>query len=303
MMLGTTVVDATFAEAFRMWAVRLWVTSLRRDQLETALAVFCGYGTSVIACEAEVGTERLLPSEMMPDDRPGTAVLVFGMSLDALNKYVAKRVGQCLMTCPGTAVYDGLPSANDRVPLGQRLRFFGDGYQKSKRIAGQRYWRIPIMEGEFVCADTVGAVKAIGGGNFQIEAVDLETGLAAARRAVAAIAPLPDVITPFPGGVVGCGSKVGSRVKGLFVSTNEVFAPSLRSRVPTQLHDGVNSVVEVVIDGLTEQAIRSAMRVGLQAAAGPDVVALSAGNFGGKLGKFQFPLHEILAAGAEAVSE
>jgi formylmethanofuran--tetrahydromethanopterin N-formyltransferase len=289
-----TLIDDTYAEAFRMWAARIVVTAINERWLHTAAQTVTGYGTSVIACDAEVGVERLLKCEETLDGHPGVAILLFAFSYESLQKVIPKRVGQCLMTCPTTAVYDGLSAAADRVPMGKHLRFFGDGQQKSKWIDGRRYWRIPIMDGEFVCEETCGAMKAIAGGNLQIEAIDQETALAAAERASTAIAPLTDVITPFPGGVVSCGSKVGSRYAGLHVSANEVFAPTMRSRVKSQLHDGVNSVLEIVIDGLSEAAIRQAMKVGMEAASGPGVVAISAGNFGGKLGKFHFPLHAIM---------
>ncbi len=289
-----TLIDDTYAEAFRMWAARIVVTAINEKWLRTAAQTVTGYGTSVIACDAEVGVERWFSPEETLDGRPGVAIMLFAFNYESLQKVIPKRVGQCLMTCPTTAVYDGLSTAVDRVPMGKHLRFFGDGQQKSKWIDGRRYWRIPIMDGEFVCEETCGAMKAIAGGNLQIEAVDQETALAAAERASAAIAPLADVITPFPGGVVSCGSKVGSRYAGLHVSANEVFSPTMRSRVKSQLHDSVNSVLEIVIDGLSEEAIRQAMKVGMEAAAGPGVVAISAGNFGGKLGKFHFPLHAIM---------
>ncbi|HQR08884.1 MAG TPA: formylmethanofuran--tetrahydromethanopterin N-formyltransferase [Gemmatales bacterium] len=289
-----SLIDDTYAEAFRMWAARVVVTAINEKWLHTAAQTVSGYGTSVIACDAEVGVERWLTKDETLDGRPGVAILLFAFNHEALIKVIPKRVGQCLMTCPTTAVYDGLPTATDRVPMGKHLRFFGDGQQKSKWIDGRRYWRIPIMDGEFLCEETCGAMKAIAGGNFQIEAVDQETALASAERAAAAIAPLADVITPFPGGIVSCGSKVGSRYAGLHVSANEVFAPTMRSRVKSQLHDGVNSVLEIVIDGLSEEAIRKAMKLGIEAACGPGVVAISAGNFGGKLGKYHFPLHGIM---------
>ncbi len=294
MHLRNTLIDDTYAEAFRMWACRLIVTAVNKRWLQTAVQTVSGYGTSVIACDAEVGLERFVTPEETLDGRHGAAILLFAFSLDALKKVIPKRVGQCLMTCPTTAVFDGLGDCSDRVPMGKHLRYFGDGNQKSKWLAGKRYWRIPIMDGEFVCEESCGAMKAIAGGNLQIEAVDQWHALEAAERAVDAIAKVADVITPFPGGVVSCGSKVGSRYPGLHVSMNEAFAPLLRSKSKTQLHDGVNSVLEIVIDGLSEEAIRKAMKDGMHAAAGDGIVAISAGNFGGKLGKFHFPLREII---------
>lgn len=297
---ATTIIEDQFAEAFRMWATRLVVTALDVHWLDAAVREVIGYGTSVIGCDSEAGVEHDLDSADTPDGRPGAALLFFAFNSKALGKALPNRVGQCLMTCPTTAVYDGMPhvTASDdsaRLPLGASLRYFGDGFQKSKVIAGRRYWRVPVMDGEFTVEDSVGAVKAIGGGNILICGRDQRVTLDAARRAVDAIAPLPEVITPFPGGIVRSGSKVGSRYKALFASTNDAYSPTLRSVTDSALRDGVGCVYEIVINGLTEHAIAGAMRTAIDAARGDGVIAISAGNYGGKLGKFHFRLREVLA--------
>jgi formylmethanofuran--tetrahydromethanopterin N-formyltransferase len=201
------------------------------------------------------------------------------------------------MTCPTTAVYDGLPGGEERIPLGKTIRYFGDGFQKSKLVAGRRYWRIPVMDGEFLVEHTAHVDKGVGGGNFILQAVDQPAALAAARRAIEAIAPLPGAITPFPGGVARSGSKVGSRYAKLKASTADAYCPTLRGRVESKLPEGVNAAYEVVIDGTSERAVAAAMAAGIRAAAGEGVVAITAGNYGGKLGKFHFYLREVLAGG------
>lgn len=276
--------------------VRLVITATDEYWLDAALRELTGYSSSVIACDAETGIERRLAGNETPDGRPGAAVLLFGFSTDALNKSVPNRVGQCVMTCPTTAAYDGLPTAETRIPLGKQIRFFGDGYQKSKQVAGRRYWRIPVMDGEFLVDDTIGAERGVAGGNLIIQSVDQPAGLAAVRRATEAIWKLPGVITPFPGGSARSGSKVGSRYKGLVASTSDAYCPTLRGRVETKLYDGVNCAYEIVIDGTSEQAVGSAMAAAVPAAAGERVVAITAGNYGGKLGKFHFHLHKLLAS-------
>jgi formylmethanofuran--tetrahydromethanopterin N-formyltransferase len=198
------------------------------------------------------------------------------------------------MTCPTTAMFDGLPDSNERIPLGKFLRMFGDGYQKSKLIDGRRYWRIPVMDGEFLVEETAGVGKGVAGGNIIIEGTSQAAALAAARRASEAIAPLPGVMTPFPRGVVRSGSKVGSVYKGLVASTYDAFCPTLRGRVKSKLHDAVNCVYEIVIDGVDEPSVAVAMVAAIRAAAGDDIVAISAGNYGGKLGKHHFHLHKLL---------
>src|SRR5262245_9681901 len=294
MLLGGTFIDDTFAEAFGMRYVRLIITAVDDYWLEAALRALTGYSSSVIACDAETGIERRISPNETPDGRPGAEVLLFGFSTDALIKSVPNRVGQCVMTCPTTAVYDGLPAAETKVPLGKKIRFFGDGYQKSKQVAGRRYWRIPVMDGEFLVDDVVGAEKGVAGGNMIVQSVDQAAGLAAVRRATEAIWKSPGVITPFPGGVARSGSKVGSRYKGLVASTSDSYCPTLRGRVETKLHKEANCAYEIVIDGVSEAAVAAAMAAGLRAAAGSGVLAITAGNYGGKLGKFHFHLRKLL---------
>jgi formylmethanofuran--tetrahydromethanopterin N-formyltransferase len=292
--LDGTFIEDTFAEAFGMRYVRLIITAADDYWLDAALRELTGYSSSVIACDAETGIERRIPAGETPDGRPGAAVLLFGFSADALNKSVPNRVGQCVMTCPTTAVYDGLPTAETKIPLGKKIRFFGDGYQKSKQVAGRRYWRIPVMDGEFLVDDVVGAEKGVAGGNMIIQSVDQAAGLAAVRRATEAIWKSPGVITPFPGGSARSGSKVGSRYKGLVASTSDPYCPTLRGRVESKLHKDANCAYEIVIDGTSEQAVGAAMAAGLRAAAGRGITTITAGNYGGKLGKYQFHLRKLL---------
>lgn len=292
--IGPTLIEDTFAEAFRMRFARLIVTAADTYWAEVAGATISGYASSVIGCDAEAGIEQRLSPEATADGRPGVAILLFGFSTESLAKVAPRRVGQCIMTCATTAAYDGLPEAEERVVLGKHLRFFGDGFQKSKVIAGRRYWRVPVMDGEFLVEESLGVAKGIGGGNIILQAVDAATGLAAARRAAEAIAQIPGVITPFPGGVVRSGSKVGSRYKALVASTADAYCPTLRGRTDTRLHPDAHCAYEIVIDGADEPSVSLAMAAVLRAAAGPGVVQIGAGNYGGKLGKFHFHLHQLL---------
>jgi formylmethanofuran--tetrahydromethanopterin N-formyltransferase len=265
MQLGKTLIDDTFAEAFRIRYARLIVTAHDDYWLNAATQAFCGYATSIIACDAEAGVERLLTPDETPDGRPGAAIMVVGFAPDSLGKAINNRTGQCLMTCPSTAVYDGLPGATDRIPLGKHLRFFGDGYQKSKVIDGHRYWRIPVMDGEFLVEDVLGVEKGVGGGNIIVQASKMDAALSAVRRAIEQVAALPGVIT----------------------------------RVESRLHPETNCALEIVIDGVDETAVGQAMAAAMRAAAGDDVVAITAGNYGGKLGKFHFHLRELLGGKRE----
>ena len=296
MLIGSTRIIDTFAEAFRLRFARLVITAHDSHWLDAAIRAACGYGTSVIGCDAEVGLERLLAKEETPDGRAGAAVLAFGFSAEGVGKAVANRAAQCLLTCPTAGVFDGLPAAEERGPLGSHIRFFGDGFEKSKVVDGRRYWRVPVMDGEFLVEESAGIEKGVGGGNFILQGRSLEGTLDAARRAVAAIAVIPGTITPFPGGVVRSGSKVGSRYDSLRASTNEAFCPSLVGRVETSLVEGAACGLEIVIDGVDEQAVADGMVAGMRAAVGPELLAISAGNYGGKLGKFHFHLRQLLSS-------
>lgn len=291
-------IDDTFAEAFPMKATRLIITAHNDTWAQHAAVATTGFATSVIACGCEAAIERPLLPDETPDGRPGVAVLLFSMSGKELAKQVERRVGQCVLTCPTTAVYAGIKDG-DAIALAKNLRFFGDGWQISKMIDGTRYWRVPTMDGEFVGEETTFVVKAVGGGNLLILARDTEAALAAAEAGVAAMRTVPGVIMPFPGGVVRSGSKVGSKYASLSASTNDAFCPALTPLArKTELDPGVNCVMEIVIDGLTEADVSAAMRAGMDAiiarGAEAGVSRLSAGNYGGKLGPFHFHLRRIL---------
>ena len=294
MQIGQTTILDTFAEAFDMRYTRLVVTASEDYWLDIALREATGYSTSVIACDAETGVSQSIKPESTPDGRCGAALLMFGFSTAAIMKAVVGRVGQCIMTCPTTACFNGLSDAVETIPLGKHLRFFGDGYQKSKKISADRYWRIPVMDGEFLVEDRAGIAKGVAGGNIILQAESQATGLAAARRAAEAIRETPGVITPFPGGVVRSGSKVGSRYKGLKASTADAYCPTLRGRVESQLLTDAHCAYEIVIDGTDEPTVGQAMRIAIEAAAGEGVLAIGAGNYGGKLGKHHFHLRELL---------
>jgi formylmethanofuran--tetrahydromethanopterin N-formyltransferase len=289
-------IEDTFAEAFPMTAARLVVTGETPAWAQTAGQVTTGYASSVIGCDAEAGIERTLSADETPDGRPGVSLLLFAFSRDALQKALVNRVGQCVLTCPTTACYNGLPLVKDKnVRVGGNLRFFGDTFQFSKKLEGRRYWRIPVMDGEFVCEDWFGTVKGVAGGNFLIVGASQAGALAAAEAAVAAVRAVPGVICPFPGGVVRSGSKVGSRYKKLRASTNDAYCPTLRGLVASALPEGANAVYEIVIDGTDLAAVEEATRVGVRAACRPGVLRITAGNYGGKLGPFHLHLHKLLA--------
>jgi formylmethanofuran--tetrahydromethanopterin N-formyltransferase len=293
--INSVEIEDTFAEAFPMTAARLIVTADTPGWAMVAAREATGYAASVIGCDCEAGLERVVPAEETPDGRPGVSLLFFAFSRDALQKALIGRVGQCVLTCATTACYNGLPIDPARsLKVGGNLRFFGDGWQFSKKHDGRRYWRIPVMDGEFVCEDVFGTVKGVAGGNFLILGTTRPAALAAAEAAAEAIGRVPGVILPFPGGVVRSGSKVGSRYAKLKASTNDAYCPTLRGQVQTALPEGVNAVYELVIDGVDLAAVEEATRVGVRAACRRGVVRISAGNYGGTLGPYHLKLHALL---------
>ena len=294
MKIKTTEIADTFAEAFKMWGSRIIITAETRQWALAAAQSMTGFATSVIGCKCEAGIERELSVDETPDQRPGISVLLFATDMEGLGKRLVERVGQCVMTCPTTACFNGLESEHT-VMVGGLLRYFGDGHQLSKNLGSQRLWRIPVMDGEFLVSESFGVQPAVGGGNILILGKDLNTTLKAANAAAKAMRGVAGVILPFPDGVVRSGSKVGSKYKSLIASTNDAYCPTLRGVTDqSAVVPGANCVLEIVIDGLDVNAVESAMRVGLHAAVKPGIQQITAGNYGGNLGQFKIYLKNLV---------
>ncbi len=297
MILNGVQIDDTFAEAFPMKATRVIITAQTEQWAYNSAKSMTGFATSVIGCGCEADIERVLDPSETPDGRPGVSAMLFTMGGKGLMKQLETRAGQSVLTSPTSALFSGIDGGK-RIPLGKNLRYFGDGYQISKQIGGKRYWRIPVMDGEFLVEETTGQVDAIGGGNLLILAESEVDALHACEKAVEAMRKVPNVILPFPGGVVRSGSKVGSKYASLGASTNEAFCPTLKGITRTKLSPGVESVMEIVVDGLTEEDIKKAMRAGMETfcsiGAYNGIKRISAGNYGGKLGPYHFHLQEIM---------
>jgi formylmethanofuran--tetrahydromethanopterin N-formyltransferase len=293
-------VDDTFAEAFGMRATAVIITAPTLAWARQAATTMTGFGTSVIGCGCETGIERELGSSETPDGRPGARVLVFALSTTQLQQQIQNRIGQCVLTSPGSACYAGLTGTSETIKLGDALRFFGDSWQISKRFGARHYWRVPVMDGEFICEATTGLSKtAVGGGNLLIMGRAAGSTLAAAEVAVDAMRKVAGVILPFPGGIARSGSKIGSKYKALMASTNDAYCPTLKGVVASALEPDIHSVLEIVIDGLTSAAVATAMQKGMAAIIklGPKkgAMRIGAGNYGGKLGGHHFHLRELIA--------
>ncbi|UHC14746.1 formylmethanofuran--tetrahydromethanopterin N-formyltransferase [Methylobacterium currus] len=300
-------VEDTFAEAFDMAATALVLTAETPEWAMIAATTMTGFATSVIGCGAEAGIDAVLSPGETPDGRPGVRVLLFGFDAGGLKDQLLRRVGQCVLTSPGSAVFAGIPwdgpERGKALKLGGAIRYFGDGFATAKRVGGRRYWRTPVMDGEFLCEHSVPTVNgAVGGGNLLFLGRRFADTLRVAEIAVAAARIVPDVILPFPGGVVRSGSKVGARTKGMMASTNDAYCPTLKGRAGSALPPEVDVVLEIVIDGLSAGAVSAAMRAALHASTrvGADLglVAVTAGNYGGNLGRHHFHLRDLLGEAA-----
>ncbi len=294
-----TIID-TYAEMFGMWVGRVLITAESEKWAQTAARTATGFASSIIMSPAEAGIEGIVQPANTPDGRVGALIQLYHRARPDLKAQMVLRIGQCIMTCPTTAAFDALPDAKRRLKVGRSLRLFGDGFQKRDTLADRKVWRIPVMEGEFVVHDTFGAMKAIAGGNLIIMARDNAAGLQAAEKAAHAISSkAKEVIMPFPGGVCRSGSKAGSIKYKLKASTNHPLCPRLRGLVDdSEVPEGVNCVYEIVINGLSIDAVKQAMAVGIRTAAiVPGMVQITAGNYGGKLGPYRAYLREILGLG------
>lgn len=302
MDLNGVEIEDEFCEAFGGFFTRILITAKNDKWAKIAALVSTGYGTSTIHCDAEAGIDIFVPSDKTPDNRPGVIIMFFKTKKDQVSNVVMNRLGQCVLTCPTTACYDALDGSLDpekefEIKIGANLKFFGDGFQE--KVEGKfpfEVWSIPVMEGEFIVQSMAKVGKGIAGGNFLIIGENQDAALEAAEKAIDAIRDLPNVIAPFPGGIARSGSKVGSKYSFLNASTNDPLCPTLKNKIENSiLREGDNCVYEVILDGATEEAIKAAMKLGIEAAVKvPGINRISAGNFGGKLGKFQYRLYDIL---------
>ena len=290
-------IQNTFAEMFPMWVGRVLITADTEKWALTAANTATGLATSVIMSPAEAGIETTITSDKTPDNRPGVLIQIYNRNRFELMGQMILRIGQCVMTCPTTSAFDALPEAKRKIKVGRSIRLFGDGFQRKRLVGERKVWKIPVMEGDFIVEDKFGVAEAIAGGNFLILAKDEVSGLQAAEEAVEAIKKTgTEIILPFPGGICRSGSKAGSLKYKLKASTNHPFCPKLRTLVTdTQVPEGVECVYEIVINGLTLEAVKKAMNAGVKAAANVQgVVEITAGNYGGKLGPYKAFLKEAL---------
>jgi formylmethanofuran--tetrahydromethanopterin N-formyltransferase len=297
------VVDDTYAEAFRSIYVEFLITARDPRWVAHAVNAVTGNASSTILCDCEAGLDRLVgpgsdESFVTPDGRPGAIVQLHVPRfrkdrVEALEHAALVRISQNVLTCPTAACFN-LIDSNDRFPIGKKIAYFGDGFQKQCERFGRSMWWIPTLGGEFVIDEQFGFRDGLMGGNLWFFGETVDAALAAAEAAVAAVQSCPGVIMPFPGGIAGSGSKAGSKYKFMFASTYERFCPMLvdNPKADSQLPKGVGSVMEIIINGRDLEAIFRATQAAIAASVNtPGLLQISAGNYGGRLGKSFVYLH------------
>ena len=291
MKINGVEIDDTFAEICEMKVSRFLITALNDELAYECALKTVGFGTSIIMCPCEAGID--IKAESTPDSSVGYYVQMYHFSEEKLGKSLLARIGQCVLTHPTTAVFNGLNDAEGYFDIGKKIKYFGDGFEKQGEINGRKVWIVPRMDMDFIIEENIGYKTGFAGGNFIIMAENLPSALLSAKMAVEAIKSVEGVVAPFP--IVASGSKVGSnKYKFLKASINEKFVPKLRDVVESEVPENVKAVYEIVINGLSLEAVKEAMKRGIESACRVDgVVKISAGNYGGKFGKYKVYLHEL----------
>jgi formylmethanofuran--tetrahydromethanopterin N-formyltransferase len=286
-------IDDTYAEAFRSIYAAVLITARDRYWLDRAINACTGNASSTILCDCEAGLDRYLDPNQTPDGRPG-AIVQFHIPRfhkdreQRLERSVLVRVCQNVLTCPTTACFNVLASEEKWFALGRKLSYFGDGHQYKAERFGRRCWVVPILSGEFTCERRCGWSDGLMGGNLWFFGATADAALDGATKAADAAAAVPGVILPFPGGIASSGSKAGSKYKFMIASTYAEFCPTLRDKpgVLSRLPEGVASVQEIIINGSDLPTIVKATQAAIAASRDvPDLRMISAGNYGGRLGK------------------
>ena len=297
-------IDDTYAEAFKSLYVEFLITARDRKWLDHAINACTGNASSSILCDCEAGLDRYVGNDgdssvQTPDGRPGAIIQLhvprfWKDRVTRLERAALVRISQNILTCPTAACFNMLADSADYYHIGRKVAYFGNGYQKRIQRFDRKMWWIPTLGGEFIIDRRLGYREGLMGGNLWFFGKDIDSALAAAEKGVAAIAPMPGVISPFPGGLAGSGSKAGSRYDFTIASTYEKFCPLLQQHPEVEhgLPDGVASVIEIIMNGRDIEAIIAATQAAIVASQDSDgLIMISAGNYGGKLGKSLIYLH------------
>jgi formylmethanofuran--tetrahydromethanopterin N-formyltransferase len=297
------IVDDTYAEAFKSVFVEFLITARDRTWLDHGVAAAVGNASSTIMCDCEAGLDRYVgpgtdEPDFTPDGRPGAVVQLHVPRFrkdhkPTLERAALVRISQNVLTCPTTSCFN-LLDTEEFFRMGRKVAYFGNGYQKRIERFGRKMWWIPTLGGEFVLDRRLGFTPGLMGGNLWLFGADVDSALDAAARGAEAVARTPGVIMPFPGGIAASGSKAGSRYRFAIASTYEKYCPELRevADVESAVPAGVKSIMEIIMNGRDLAAINAATQAAIAAAREtPGLLRISAGNYGGRLGKSFIYLH------------
>ncbi len=304
------LIEDTYAEAFRSLYVEFLITARDRRWVEHAVHATVGNASSTIMCDCEAGVDRYVgpggdESFATPDGRPGAIVQLhvprfLKNRVRALERAALVRISQNVLTCPTTACFNMI-DGDDFFRMGRKVAYFGDGFQRRTERFGRKMWWVPTLGGEFLLDRRLGYRDGLMGGNLWFFGDSIDAALHAAEAGVEAVRASEGVITTFPGGVAGSGSKAGSRYPFSIASTYEKYCPLLR-KVPeahTELPEGVESVMEIIMNGRDQQAIERATQAAIEATRRtPGLLRISAGNYGGRLGKNRIYLQPLVSSDA-----
>lgn len=289
-------VDDTYAEAFSGFYSEFLVTAKDRKWLMAAVNAAVGCATSGIGCGCEAAVDEIIPPSKTPDGRIGAAVMfwVSRFSPDPVKQLegeLLSRIGQCILTAPSTAVWN-MTDSGKKLPVGKKIGYFADGYQREEARFGRSVVVVPRMMGDFLIEKELGYSEGVMGGNLWFFAKSESSALRAAEKAVKVISATSGVVATFPGGVCAAGSKIGSKYSFLSASTHERLCPTLVPHITdSQVPSGVASISEVVFNGISLELLQDVSLKAVHAAKDtPGLLRVSAGSYGGKLGEYRIYL-------------
>ncbi|MEM2028741.1 MAG: formylmethanofuran--tetrahydromethanopterin N-formyltransferase [Candidatus Bathyarchaeia archaeon] len=296
-------IEDTYAEAFEGLYFRILVTASDKRILIKAAEDATATPSTVIG-RIEGGIERWVPKNETPDGRLGV-ILQFWSGIDerkpveeAVRRFyreLSYRIRQDILVKPFTSVFDACPNPIGKVDTLELIGHCGDGYEWIERRYGREMIIVPIMVPDFKIERFLGYGRGVMGGNFWYMCRTKRAVLEAGRKALRAISQIESVVTPF--NICAAGSKPETKFPQIGPTTNHPYCPSLKSRLRSEskVPEGVRYIPEIVINGLTLDSVQEAMRAGIRAAMSvKGVVRISAGNYGGKLGKYIISLREIM---------
>ncbi|MEM2816578.1 MAG: formylmethanofuran--tetrahydromethanopterin N-formyltransferase [Candidatus Bathyarchaeia archaeon] len=302
MIEGKPFIEDTYAEAFQGVYCRVIVTADDEETLVRAAEDATATPATVIG-RIEGGVEKWLSTRETPDGRKGAVLQFWGIidpkkpfseSLKKFEVELSYRIRQDILVKPFTAVFDALNASEGKLDMMERVGHCGDGYEWTEEKYARTVIVVPIMVPDFIIERYIGYARGVMGANFWIMCKTKEAVKEAGRKALEAIHEVEGVVTPFD--VCSAGSKPETRFPWIGPTTNHLYCPSLRKKLgaDSKVPEGVGYIPEVVINGVSLEAVKQAMRAGITAAAKvKGVVGISAGNYGGKLGDYRIYLREL----------